>query len=143
MGRGGLMRRSGSSIEGVRQQVKQWRKTRANRGKMPKELWDAAAALAREQGVYPVSRALRISYDSLKKHASEVAEVRTGIAIKRQARQSAGFVECGSIARVGGTASGIVVELVGVGGHRLTVRLPGSTGVDVASLVRELWSYAG
>ena len=65
MGQRGLMRRSGSSIEGVRRQVKQWRKTRANRGKMPKELWDAAAALASEQGIYPVSRALRISYDSL------------------------------------------------------------------------------
>jgi hypothetical protein len=41
---------------------------------MPAQLWQAAVALAREQGVYAISQDLRISYDRLKAQVDGAAK---------------------------------------------------------------------
>ena len=48
----------------VRGRIDEWRATRRSGSPMPAELWDAAASLAREHGVYPVSRSLHVDYGS-------------------------------------------------------------------------------
>ncbi len=51
---------------------------RSRRAKLPESIWDAAAELAREHGVYAVAQALRLDYMGLKKRLGEVASRRPG-----------------------------------------------------------------
>ena len=48
-------------------QIALWRDNREKRTAMPEDLWRAAAELAQRHGVYRVCRALRLSYESLKR----------------------------------------------------------------------------
>jgi hypothetical protein len=128
-------------IEPVRRQIEHWRQKRAKRSPMPEPLWRAAVGLAREHGVYAAAQALRLSYDSLRRRAEAVG-------VARRMRRDRGhvqeppamFVELPpalSIAPAG--PSGLVVEVVGSSGQRLTVRLRGGE-LDVAELIRACWS---
>jgi hypothetical protein len=49
-------------IERVRRRIEQWRRKRAKRTRMPEELWAAAAALAREHGLYAAAHGLRCTF---------------------------------------------------------------------------------
>lgn len=142
MSRRGLLQGSTLSIESVRSQVNRWRETRARRGRMPKELWEAAASLAREHGLYAVSRGLRVNYDSLREHVKRGSGDRAGTLRPNQRRATPGFVELGPVTPIGSATAGVTVELVGSGGSRMTIRLPSSAGLDVSALAREFWSYA-
>jgi hypothetical protein len=51
---------------------------------MPTPLWQAAAAVARDHGLWFVSRALRVNYESLKRHVES---------LRGEDRSSSGFVE--------------------------------------------------
>ena len=56
-------------LDDTRRRVERWRETRPHRhGPMPAALWDAAVAAARQHGLYPTARALRVDYGALKKH---------------------------------------------------------------------------
>ena len=122
-------------MEQVRLRIENWRKTRVRRGVMAEELWAAAVALAQEHGVYATSRGLGVNYDSLK--------ARVGTRSQRKGRPPAlpAFVELP--AGMPMAASGVMVELVGAGGEKLTIRLMDQAEVDVAELAREFWSRTG
>jgi hypothetical protein len=65
------------AIAPVRRRLERWRQTRAYvRAPIPKDIWAAAVALARQQGVYQTARALPISYGALKQHL-EAADARS------------------------------------------------------------------
>lgn len=56
------------TLDEVRNQLESWRKTKRNhREPVPKDLWQAAAELARKHSINTVSKALRLSYADLKK----------------------------------------------------------------------------
>jgi hypothetical protein len=119
-------------IEQVSQRIENWRRTRERRTRMPEPLWKAAVAVAREDGLYATSRRLRVNYESLK--------ARVGGGAKRS-RPSAGFVELSPAPAIGTPpVGGLVVELVGAGGEKLTIRLAEAGDVDVAALARDFWS---
>jgi hypothetical protein len=121
--------------EQIRRQIEHWRKTRSKRGRMPEPLWEAAVELAREQGVYATSQSLRVNYDSLRSRVQGRAPTRSG-----GSRAGATFVELGAAFPLGAPlAAGVVLELSGSKGQKLTLRLPGLDGVDVAGLARALW----
>jgi hypothetical protein len=128
-------------VEPIRRQIEHWRQKRVKRSPMPEPLWRAAVGLAREHGVYATAQALQLSYDSLRRRAE-------GVGVARRMRGDRGpvheppatFVELPpalSIAPAG--PSGLVVEMVGPSGQRLTVRLRGGE-LDVAELIRACWS---
>jgi hypothetical protein len=54
-------------MEQARQQLEQWRSTHRPRCRIPATLWARAAELAREHGLGPTARALRLDYTRLKK----------------------------------------------------------------------------
>jgi hypothetical protein len=60
------------SILKLRKYVDAWRANRAERGPMPESLWNEAGELAREHGIYAVSRGARLAYDGVKKHAKSM-----------------------------------------------------------------------
>jgi hypothetical protein len=100
---------------------------------MPKDLWREAAVLARKHGIYQISQALRVSYDSLKNWAGKPKRAET------RAKVGAGFVEValpGAVPEV----SGPVVELTDGDGAKLTIRLPAHSTVDVVALASAWWS---
>lgn len=97
---------------------------------MPENLWAAAAAVAREHGVWSVSRALRVNYESLKQRVGPASED-TGVA---------GFVEVSPGALFGDAcARATVVELSSGDGARLMIRMEGQAPLDVSALVAAFW----
>jgi len=49
--------------------LERWRSQRQGRGRIPESLWAAAGELAREYGVNPVSRVLRLEFNHLRRVA--------------------------------------------------------------------------
>jgi len=58
--------------------LEEHRRMRPRRARLPESIWDAAAKLAREHGVYAVAQPLRLDYMGLKKRLDEVADRRRG-----------------------------------------------------------------
>ena len=103
---------------------------------MPSPLWQAAAAVARAHGVWFVSRALRVNYESLKKHLESLSEEDCGVA---------DFVELPRGSLVGQPAGPTtVLELSGEDGTKLSLRLEGlgHDSLDVPALVAAFWGHS-
>jgi hypothetical protein len=121
--------RTTERLQQLRERIERWRRTRRKHGPMPSDLWDEAAALARSLGVCPVSRALRVGYESLQQRA---AAARPSPAPSRGE-----FVELSGAQFVGMAAPGssASIEVIAADGARLAIRLPADLALDVAALV--------
>ena len=73
-------------IAQLQRQLDEYRRMRPRRAKLPEPIWDAAAELAREHGVYAVAQALRLDYMGLKKRLGEGAN-------RRRSKSKPVFVE--------------------------------------------------
>ena len=137
---GGSRRDGGAAwATGLRGRVERWRVSRQKGSAMPGELWESAAALAEEHGVYAVSRELRLSYESLRRRAGQAGGRGRGDETGRD-----GFVEVRAGQLLGSfSAAGAVVEVWDGGGARLSVRLGERDGVDVVGLVGAFLGYRG
>ena len=62
----------------MQRELEEYRRLRPRRARLPESLWEAAAELAREYGVYAVAQALRLDYRGLKKRLGEGADRRPG-----------------------------------------------------------------
>ena len=115
----------------VRRRFAQWRKGSGGRGsRIPGELWNEAARVARRRGVYATARTLRLNYEGLKTRVAGGAG--DGTVTKTP---GAGFVEL----QVGSAAvAGAVVELVGPGGDRMRIHVSGVT--ELVALAQAFWS---
>jgi hypothetical protein len=103
---------------------------------MPEALWNAAAELARSDGVYATSHALGVNYESLKSRTVAAAAGPEAVRTQRT-----GFVELSPGPSFGCTQpTGVVVELVDPDGTRLTIRLASGSELDVPGLARAFWS---
>src|SRR5215470_16297928 len=71
----------------VYRRLQHWRRQRKGRERIPQRLWIAAGELAREHGVNPVSRALGLDFNRLKR----MTESKGAVARKRRGVPS--FVE--------------------------------------------------
>lgn len=56
----------------LQRQLEEFRNGQPVRTKLPEALWQAAAELARQYGIYPVAHPLRLDYMGLKKRVGEV-----------------------------------------------------------------------
>ncbi len=140
----------------VRAGIERWRRTRQKRSPMPEELWAAAVGLARRHGVYAISRALGVSFETLRARLARGAsdgqwqepgrasrrapgaESRTRGTLKRPASGAAtmGFVELRAVPTpvAPSAAADVVVDVTDETGARLTIRVAG-VAVDVAAVV--------
>jgi len=117
----------------LRERIERWRSTRTKLWPMPPELWSEAAVLARELGVGPVQRVLKIHHASLRQRVEEEAPPAKG----HTGAGDGEFVEL-SGAELFGMGMGPVVEFADGSGTRLVVRLPAGSTVDVESLVEAI-----
>ncbi len=115
------------------ERIEEWRRTRSRRNEpMPGRLWAQATRLARAYGVYPVARALGLNRDNLKRRMEE--SERPGECPQGSKPL---FVELGLPAQA--RDPGVVLELVGRDGAKLTARLPEHYGLDLRSLAEAFW----
>jgi len=128
-----------ADIEAVGRGIEHWRETREKRSPMPEELWAAAVSAAREHGIWAVSRALRVNYESLRSRVQ--GRARRGRAATSGA---SGFVELDG-AQVLGAAEGgtATLELSRPDGASLTIRLEGCGAVDLSALAEVFWRSNG
>ncbi len=126
----------------VREGIERWRKTRKKRSPMPEKLWVAAVTLARTHGIYRISQALGVSYDSLKTRLTQAPKVTSSRPGKR-AKASASkapprFVELQAPpAEVTAPAKerGVVVEVLDGAGAKLTILLGAKATINVCAVV--------
>jgi transposase-like protein len=77
------------ALSEARRQLDHWRSQQPNkRTRLPKEFWQQAVALAQEHGLNKTARALKVKYDSLKKHLE-----RGGADQGHSAKPQAEFIE--------------------------------------------------
>jgi hypothetical protein len=118
------------SISVLQAQLEQLRANNPKRTKLPLALWQSAAELARQHGIYLVARSLRLCYTTLKKHAHGCS------APPRSRREKAGtarFVEL--IGTAQGRVNEYVIEFESDHGSKLRVHCKTAIAPDWAALL--------
>lgn len=112
------------------QRLKAWRATRTPGQRIPDELWQAAADLARVHGLSRTATVLRLSYYDLQRRLS-------GLPVPRRGRAPAArFVELAAPAPLVGLGEHGTIEMVEVSGARLTLRLANASPRDLLPIVQ-------
>lgn len=121
------------SIDDVRSRFEQGRQTRQGKTPIPDELWSAAAAVARRDGVNPTAVALHLDGGKLKRRM-----VASGRAARKE--PPAAFVEllAPSKVRSGSYLPECTLELEGRSG-KLRIHCQAATAPELATLSRVLW----
>ena len=119
-------------IRQLQEQLNQFRLTHARRSKLPEPLWTAAAALAREHGIYAVAHPLRLDYVGLKKRLAEAPVVARKI--RKGAATKPAFVELpvsrGPVVQEG------TIEFESARGEKMRVPLRATEDPDWTKLLR-------
>ena len=110
----------------LRRQLDVWRQSQGPRPRLPDELWDLAASLARIHGISRVARTLRISFQKLRGRLQPPAP--------------SGFVELPPMGISGPAGRACVVELDDGRGARMTVRVEGQE--PLIALAEAFWRRA-
>jgi hypothetical protein len=124
-----------AKIEPLRQQIETWRRTRARNEPMPEAMWVVATGLAKEYGVSPVQRILRIDYRGLEYRALGV----------RKAGSKAGPVRAAFVelpAPPSARRAEHSVELEDGAGRRMTVKVCGGNLAELLPLAQAFWRPA-
>ena len=118
-----------------------WRSAHTGRLPIPERLWAAATELAREHGVFPTAKDLRLEYGKLKQRVEEAvpaAKVRAAVSRRTRSRpRPPRFVEL-LAPRPGGSPE-CRVELEGPRG-RMRVDFKGIARAEWVALSRALWN---
>jgi hypothetical protein len=126
----GRQRPVSAQLKEVQRRVERWRERGGGKGtRMPEELWQAAAEVARVEGLYSTSRALRVEYRRLKQRVTSTAAIST---------TSSSFVELGMSQLCG--MSRTMIELCSREGDRMRVEVTGTPAVDIVGLTQTLLS---
>jgi hypothetical protein len=113
---------TGETIEGLRVRIEAWRRSENRGRRMPEELWQGASAAAQRLGVCPVSRALGLGYQTLKRRACPSESSLSNVVSHPRFIEVAGFASTNGVA-----ADEAIVEIVSADGSRLTIRLKDSS----------------
>lgn len=139
-----------AQLAAVVRRFEHWRRTRpaaaGREARIPDELWAAAVAVAREEGVHRVSRAVRVEYLKLKRRSEQVTTAECTAVVPSFVALDAGGVIASKRAASGDEVVGgvgrVVIEFCARQGERMRVELEGARGVDMAGLVHAFWSRA-
>jgi hypothetical protein len=113
---------AGEMIEGLRARIEMWRRSEHRGRRMPEELWQEAVAAAQMLGMCPVSRALGLGYQTLKRRASAGESLPSKVISQPRFIEVAGFAPPNGVA-----ADETIMEMMFANGLRLTVRLKDSS----------------
>ena len=120
------------SLEEAKARFGEWRQNRRGKAHIPAELWSAAVAVARREGLNRTARELHVAWDDLKRRMAITGEV------PRQAGSPA-FVEL--MTPHTQALPECTIELEGRRG-KLRIQLKNIPASYLATLSRELWESA-
>ena len=120
------------SLEDLKARFEEWRRNRKGKASIPDQLWEAAAEVARKEGVSRTSTELRVEWNHLKRH---MAAAQRGPSKPMPPR----FVELVAPRRE--SLPECTIELEGRRG-KLRIQLKGASASYLATLSRELWESA-
>ena len=115
-----------ADIQEARQQFENWRYGRKRGERIPADLWVAAVELAKQHGVWPTAKALRLDHSRLKRRVGN----------DEGDEKSGAFVE---LIPQGAMLCGCTVEMEDGRGARMRIELKGAAA-DVTALSRIFWS---
>lgn len=118
------------TLDGVRQQILDWRAEHPAPTPFPAQVWDGAVQLVKEFGCGPTARALKLDYGCLKKRAG-VASTRS-----KPKEEAPLFFELFPAATL--SIQSCVVTLDTNRGGKVRVELGSSTPSALAAFVKEL-----
>jgi hypothetical protein len=127
-------------VEQARRRFAEFRQAHAVRSRLPKELWAAAAKLARRDGITATARVLGVDRPSLQKWTDRLqprAPTKSSKSPRRDRLDGSGapaFVEL--LAASTGTATSCVVEVESVSGGKLRLDLRTIATSQLAELIR-------
>ncbi len=121
------------TLEQVRDQFENWRKTRQKRTAVPEALWERAVSLSSDYPILQISKALRLNYTALK---NRVQASNGGSHPKSNSGPA--FVELDFGRSI--FPSECVVEMEDTIGSKMKMHLKGVTGLDLLELGRAFWS---
>ena len=114
-------------IAQLQRELEEYRRMRPRRAKLPVSIWDAAAELAREHGVYAVAQPLRLDYMGLKKRLGEGTPRRPG-------KSKPVFVEL--IAPPPAKGEECLIEFESTRGDKMRIHWPVRIAPDWTALLR-------
>ncbi len=113
-------------------QIEQWRRTRPHRMPMPESLWTLAVNIARQLGLAPVARFLRLDYYSLKERIEIPEQDRGPTSAAKPV-----FIELPPLPV--SPTSECTIELEHPRGRKMRIHIKGAPLRDVTALSRTLW----
>lgn len=123
-----------AAVTDLRQRIDRWRATRTKRSRIPQDLWVEAARLARDHGVYRISKSLRLNYVALKTLSESTRGKRPAV----EARPRPPFIQLNPLPSP--AQAGLIVELESPDGGKMTIRVPSTGTMDVLALVNGFFS---
>lgn len=114
----------------VQAQFKHWRNTRTKRGKIPDELWSAAAKLTELHSVNQVAKLMRLNASELSKKRSSVSSP----IIKANPESPLSFIEFPKISN--GNFGPCEIELKRSDGSEMQIRLSSASTNDLPALIQ-------
>ena len=120
------------SLREVKEQFKNWRKTRKSPRPIPVNLWAAAVSLTSKYSISQISRELVLDYSTLKKRAAikkKDAAVSTNPPdfIEVNLESAAAVAEC-------------IVEMQDIAGAKMRMHFRGKSDFDFLELAKAFWS---
>lgn len=119
-------------IAEMQRELEEYRSSQPSRARLPESIWEAAAGLAREHGVYAVAQALRLDYMGLKKR------VGGEVASQRPARSEAVFVEliAPPLAKTLAKPEECLIEFESTRGDKMRIHWPVGRALDWTGLLQ-------
>jgi hypothetical protein len=124
-----------ASLDEVQARLTAWRRTHRRGARLPASLWEAAAAVARQIGVAPVCRQLRLDYYDLKRRVEAPG---TGT-LPGLASAPPAFIEV-PLPRAPAALGECVLELEKPDGAKLRAQFTGHPLPDLAGLCAAFWT---
>jgi hypothetical protein len=120
------------TIEEAKARFEEWRRNRRGKARIPAELWSAAVAVARKEGLNRTARELHVAWDDLKRRmeAASAASPKPALPafVELVTPRAPSLPEC-------------TIELEGRRG-KLRIQLKNVPASYLATLSRELWEQA-
>ena len=120
------------SLTEVKEQFKNWRKTRKSPRPIPAELWTAAVSLSANHSISRISKELVVDYSRLKKRV--LAKKKT----KSASMSSSGFIELNFDPPA--AVAECIVDMQDTAGSKMRMHFRGNTDFDFLQLAKAFWS---
>jgi len=117
-------------LELLAKRLRAWRTTRTRGQRIPKELWIAAAELARVHGLHHTAATLKLNYYGLQRRLAD------GLVQPKRGGHFPAFVELAAPAVPSCVDEHGTIEWVQASGARLTLRLPNASPKELLPLVQ-------